>query len=112
MEAVEKERNAFPSLYATLYPWLLNVADEHGYAVAIHGSLQRDLDIVAVPWTEEAVSAETLVEYIAEKLGAFLEEWPLSPAQKPHGRRVWALILSGGAYIDFSVMPRAEIAEH
>jgi len=30
-----------------------------GYAIAPHGSLARDLDVIAVPWTEDAVSAET-----------------------------------------------------
>lgn len=28
-----------------------------GYAIAVHGSLARDLDWLAVPWTGEAVSA-------------------------------------------------------
>lgn len=34
-------RDGFPSLYAMLYPWIREIGLEHGYAVAIHGSLRR-----------------------------------------------------------------------
>lgn len=102
-----KERCAYPSLYSMLYPWLVEIAHEHGYALGLHGSLRRDMDVIAVPWTEEASSAEDLVEAIADRLGTFLAGQLGQPGLKPHGRRAWSLILSGGsAYIDLSVMPR------
>lgn len=101
-------RHAFPPLYATLYPRMVEIGRGLGYAVAIHGSLARDLDIVAVPWTDEAASAEDLVQAIATELGWIFEAGmdPRPGAGKPHGRRAWTLILSGGAFVDLSIMPR------
>ena len=81
---------------------------QHGYAIAIHGSMTRDLDLIAAPWTDEATSAEELVEAVADRIGAFIEEPPRSPTQKPHGRLAWSLILCGSGYIDLSVMSRIQ----
>lgn len=113
--------------YAGLYPGLCDIARAHGYALAVHGSMQRDLDLIAAPWTEQAGSADLLVEAIRQHLGALgfgelLEfESKLPPdraaeivartkdadhSTKPHGRRAWSLYLACGSYIDLSVMPR------
>lgn len=50
--------------YALLIPSLMKAGREVGYALAVHGSLARDLDIIAVPWTDEAVSAERLIMHL------------------------------------------------
>ncbi len=92
-----------------LWPAVIEEAHKLGYAVGLHGSLQRDLDVIAVPWTEEAASAEELVEAISERLGCFVGtsvDGRQGPTEKPHGRLAWSLMLSGHAYIDLSVMPR------
>lgn len=31
---------------------LRDIAREHGYALSVHGSVARDIDIVAIPWVE------------------------------------------------------------
>jgi len=41
-----------PVYAAALYPELAAVFRAHGYALAVHGSLQRDFDLVAIPWVE------------------------------------------------------------
>jgi hypothetical protein len=41
------------------------LAREVGYAVGVHGSLERDLDLIAVPWVAEAVNPLTLAQHIA-----------------------------------------------
>ena len=94
--------------YACLYPGLAEIAREHGYALAIHGSLQSDLDLMAIPWTEEACDAETLVAAVMRVAGAYLPQGRehRDPTHKPHGRLAWSLHLEAGAYIDLSVMPR------
>lgn len=94
-------------------------AKECGYALAWHGSLARDIDVVAVPWAAEAVSAEELVERLINTLMgcnggmAFLNPdrsgskdgaWGI----KPHGRRCWSIHLGGGPYVDLSVLPRQQ----
>lgn len=119
-EEPKPQRRRYPavaSFYAKLMPLLVKRAREHGYALAVHGSMATDLDLVAAPWTEDAVDAETLVESICELVGGKINRWGsedfcweacVSPAEKPHGRRAWSIYLSdsfSGPYIDLSVMP-------
>lgn len=47
--------------YAEILPITREVAKSCGYAIAVHGSMTRDLDLVAVPWIEKHLKAETLV---------------------------------------------------
>ena len=96
--------------YACIYPGLAEIAQKHGYALAIHGSLQSDLDLVAIPWTDKAVDAETLINALMVVAAAYLPKGrpDRDPEQKPHGRLAWSLHLEAGAYIDLSVMPRCD----
>lgn len=48
---------ASPVFYLWELAGIVAVARELGYALAVHGSLARDLDIIACPWTETATSA-------------------------------------------------------
>ena len=92
-----------------------------GYAIGVHGSLGYDIDLIAVPWTIDAVDPVELAEALRlraeeicgaainhDKCGAanpaYFDQG--SPNSKPHGRRVWAFQVGAGAYIDLSVMPR------
>jgi hypothetical protein len=87
------------------------VARSCGYSVAVHGSLARDLDLVAVPWTPEAVSASVLVQRLCEDvpLGErVVEGIPEGPEPKPWGRFAWSLHgCPHHEYVDLSVAPRA-----
>lgn len=91
------------------------VARKYGYAVAVHGSTTRDLDLIAAPWSEGAVTARTLVDKLCEECD--LVERPgnvydddrvePNPEPKPWGRWAWTLGgVPGVAYVDLSVMPR------
>lgn len=85
-----------------------NVARQLGYAIAVHGSQARDLDLLAVPWVPEAESAEELVESIAAAVDGIYS----SVEEKPHGRRGWSIVSRhrlgiDAWYIDLSVMPRS-----
>ncbi len=93
-------------------------AKEHGYALAVHGSLARDIDLIAAPWVPEASLAPVLAEAIRAKAEevvgyAFLapHEHREFPRRKPHGRLCWAFHLGGGPYIDLAVMPTAVYME-
>jgi hypothetical protein len=89
-------------------------AREHGYSLTYHGSVARDIDLVAVPWSPYQVSdAATVAEAIrlaAEKSSpckfAFESATDKNPTEKPHGRLCWAFHLGAGPYIDLSVMPK------
>lgn len=113
-----EEQAVLPLGFVSMLPALTRAAKSKGYALAVHGSMRRDLDLVAVPWTDEAAPAQEVVDAIIAASGGFLleretapghpEKWPgtRDPAQKPHGRLAWSIHLGGGPYIDLSVMPR------
>ncbi len=109
-----------------MYHGLCKVARERGYALAIHGTVTADLDLIAIPWTPEAVPAEELRDALAKHIGAcgyedlikrtvkskklvkeILAKGPVpgDPTVKPHGRLAWNLHLDFGAKVDLSVMP-------
>lgn len=80
-----------------------------GYCIAEHGSKERDLDLVAVPWVENAVDADELAQYLAENLTT--ENGPgrvLVSSYKPHGRKAYNIQLNGFyKLIDLSITPKA-----
>lgn len=89
-----------------------SAAKNQGYAIAVHGSLNRDIDLVAIPWREGAMDADSLVDVICGAVtgavGSCLkhgEEW----TPKPHGRQARTLLVYVGQnhmQLDLSVMPR------
>jgi hypothetical protein len=77
-------------------------AKEVGYAIAVHGSLERDLDLIAAPWTEAAVDAQALISHVASRIGAIV----VDVEKKPLGRVAASLQPSGWfKLIDLSVCP-------
>lgn len=103
-------------VYEAIMPALRHVAHRCGYALAIHGSLKTDIDIIACPWRDSAIGAESL----AEKLRLVIEiiigiarvrDGDEKPAYKPCGRLAWSFYTTPkeqehlGPYIDLSVMP-------
>lgn len=99
----------FAPAYVSLYPALCDLARQRGYALAIHGTVSRDFDLVAVPWTDQAVDAEELVTAIAERCHAIYDVFGTGITGgevRPHGRRSWFILLGSGSGIDISVMPR------
>lgn len=102
----------FAPTYVCFYPVLAEIANNHGYALSVHGSVSRDFDLLATPWVEDAKSAEELMQAIADYFGRYMgrlnsEMIPLStPTKKPHGRLAWAIPIENGAVVDLSVMPR------
>jgi hypothetical protein len=107
--------------YALLLPELMKAGREVGYTIAVHGSLARDLDLVAIPWTEDAVSAERLILHLLPAVDGVIrnggrkkegtDEWERvpgsEPVKKPHGRLGWVIYVGRESmYLDVSVMPR------
>jgi hypothetical protein len=112
-------------LYKKLIGPLREKARELGYALAAHGTLKRDIDLIACPWTSEAVDARTLAEALFKVVGEVhgTAHWSWYPARgqeftlnggpgiKPHGRCGWIinLTMESGPYIDLAVMPRGQM---
>ena len=96
--------------YSSIIPTIREVARECGYAIAIHGSMTRDLDIMAMPWVEKAKAPETLATEIMKKLcghSYMRTYWKEHKYGKPHGRLTYTIPVKQNAYIDLSVMPRS-----
>lgn len=111
-ESIRRAR-AYPQALAILR----YVGAQCGYAIAVHGSERRDLDVVAVPWVDEARSAEEFIEALREAFKRYEftamhseGDHPL-PRKLPHGRLCWPFHFGGGPYLDLAVMPRCVHSE-
>lgn len=115
--AVSQKDHDFGSLvciYAQILPRIRAKAKGLGYAIAIHGTMNRDLDLLAVPWVEDAAGAEDLVKAIAEEVQGYVigdvdSRGTISDSptkRQPHGRLSWNICWGGKPFIDLSVMPR------
>ena len=100
-------------IYAQLLPRIREVAKGLGYAIAIHGTMARDLDLLAVPWIDDASEPLDLVKAIHEEVGGFVigdlkDRGKVSdePTRQPHGRLSWNIAWGGRAFIDLSIMPK------
>lgn len=111
---VSDKNHEFGSLvciYSQILPKIRAAGREMGYAIAIHGSMARDLDLLAVPWVEDARPAEELVAFIAEAVSGYVigdvesRGGVDTPTVQPHGRRSWNICWGGNAFVDLSVMP-------
>lgn len=96
--------------YVMAYTKLDRIAWRHGYALALHGSMSRDLDVIAIPWTDDADSPEKLLaafrRFVIEK--AKVKFSIGKPILKPHGRQGYVIPIGfDGHYIDLSIMPRS-----
>lgn len=81
-----------------------------GWALAVHGSLARDIDLVAVPWTDRALTedqlAGSLKQVLAKMYPIELEIAPGAGQPKPHGRLCWSWWIRPWTYVDLSIFPR------
>jgi hypothetical protein len=106
--------------YVAVYPMLVAVARRHGYALAVHGTVSRDFDLVAIPWIDEASDPLTLIRAFKKATGAVIQHDEfdhialknLKGTIKPHGRTAYSLHVTNhgmyGGYFDISVMPRSK----
>jgi len=107
--AVRLATGAFcQSILASILPAVREAARFHGYAIAVHGSLSRDIDLIAVAWTERAIPAPELMNVVRGAIGGVLGNCIAigEPSQKPHGRVAYTLAHPGFAgEIDLSIIP-------
>jgi hypothetical protein len=97
--------------YGRAYTMIRKLAWDEGYAIGLHGSFTRDLDLIAVPWTDAASEPEHLVRRIEFATG--LQGLHGNPGKKPQGRLVWTLMFPNFGdprFIDLSIMPRVGAA--
>lgn len=92
--------------YAKFFTIARIIAWQHGYALAMHGSFTRDLDLVLIPWAKVANDPESVVLHLASSTDTALQE--KEPTEKEHGRLCWSLLFKGFTdprWVDLSFMP-------
>ena len=57
----DKPIHVKPALYALLYEYLKQIAEYYGYNLLIHGSIHRDLDLVAIPWIDNPKPEQEMI---------------------------------------------------
>lgn len=100
------QTNWRPSYYAIFYPQLREIAIEHGYTLAIHGSMGRDMDLIAVAWADEVKPHYDMILKMCELVGGIMTTDHLPQLnEKPHGRLSYTIPIIMDRFIDISVIP-------
>lgn len=118
-----KPIHAKPSLYAYYYADLKELARAAGWNLLLHGSMNRDLDLILIPWAEIITKThEDLIAEFCDKLGGWImnesEEHRAITEKTFHGRRIYVININRSCspdegkewvdpqyYIDISVIP-------
>ena len=106
-----------PSFYALCFYDLKEIAARCGYNLVLHGSLNRDMDLIAIPWIEKVSHPD----YLIGEMNVYLGGDVMNQTKKnrycfPHGRMSYVINLNRGDfgkedpqyYIDISVIPKHE----
>lgn len=117
---MKKPVKARPAFYALCYQQLQSVAREMGYNLLIHGSMDRDMDLVAVAWVDNPKPHIEVLNAFSDTLGV---ERPTNPlgfddylfSMLPAGRSSYIINLNRGGlfngffdeqmYLDISFTP-------
>ncbi len=55
-------------MYAVFFHYLKEIAETYGYNLVIHGSMDRDLDLIAIPWIDEPRPEQDMIKEFQEYL--------------------------------------------
>ena len=94
------------SYFLHVLPAMKLAAKHVGYALTTHGSMTKDIDLVAIPWVETTQGPHELLDALCEACGGFR---PVNGKveKKPHGRVAYAIFIPGSSLvIDLSVITR------
>lgn len=90
-----KPIHAKPSLYAFYFDVIKEIGLEYGYNIVLHGSMNRDLDLIAIPWQEKIGDKMKMLDRIAEAIGGHIlfetEEDRKRFREKFHGRQCYVI---------------------
>lgn len=135
MESNKKPIHAKPSLFAFYLEVIKEIGLKYGYNIVPHGSFNRDLDLIAIPWEEVLGDKEKMVDEICTIIGGHVLDYSKHFATggkryslKPHGRIVYVININRVIemrcegflynikeysdpqyYIDLSIMPNTNI---
>ena len=98
--------NGKAAFYASIYDDLKNAAIKCGWALGLHGSLQSDMDIMAMPWTEGAKPVDEMIQALSD---CFTDNpWKghhiIPHYDKPNNRVVYTMSIWADWYLDINVI--------
>lgn len=93
----------YAPVYCSLYPSLAELCRQHGYTLAIHGSLQRDFDIICIPWINNVSKPHDVVNEICKAYA--INNLFNEPVVKENGRLVYTLTYLDNCFFDLSFIP-------
>ncbi len=85
-----------PSLYTYYFLQLKELALEFGYNLVIHGSMNRDLDLIAIPWVNDPKPQLEMIKSLADWIGGSVDESIIGTL--PGGRTSYVINLNRGGY--------------
>lgn len=116
---MNKPIKAKPLFYSVCLFRLQQIAIEHGYNLILHVSMNRDLDLVAIPWVNPKKHIE-LLDSMCEYLGVLKDRTPdgdgyYMNSKLDGGRHSYVINLNRGGkfngyldeeyYLDISITP-------
>lgn len=91
--------------YAAMWNDLRQAAMDCGWALGLYGSLNSDMDIMAMPWTENVTSADEMVERLINCFGfARSPHMTVDKTSKPNNRVVYTIPIFADFYIDLNII--------
>lgn len=88
-----------PGLYTIFYEHLKIIALKYGYNLVIHGSLNRDLDLIAIPWVDDPKSEQEMIKKFQRYLTGKIEtqlNGKVHFSVLPGGRHCYVICLNRG----------------
>lgn len=58
----EKPIHVKPSMYALFFYDLKEIAKKYGFNLVLHGSMNRDLDLIAIPWSDDIGEEQDMIK--------------------------------------------------
>lgn len=113
-----------PGLYSLFYEMLKQIALQYGYNLVVHGSMQRDLDLIAIPWVDNPKPEYEMIQDFEMYLTGYRGMKP-DFSVLPGGRHAYVINLNRGDkngewvrfedreyYLDISVVQLPEEAKN
>jgi hypothetical protein len=101
----QKPNKPKPHFYAVCFPSMQQIAKDLGYNLVIHGSMNRDLDLVAIPWIDNPKSHYDLITSLDEKINGNIQYDDIDTFERgyffsilPGGRSSYVINIYRGGY--------------
>ena len=111
MNNTDKPIHAKPSYYAIMFEPLKEIALKYGYNLVLNGSLNRDMDLIAIPWSETVGVVDEMINEFCEYVGGEMQLCNESRnnegeivgdlfTKKAHGRKAYVINIYRGGYLN------------